>query len=96
MRDPRAIIVRPVITEKGTLLKEQANQYLFEVAKGANKIEVKKAVEAFFNVKVLDVRTISMKGKKRRVGRFVGSTPSWKKAVVTLKEGQSIEFFEGV
>ena len=96
MRDPRTIIVRPLITEKGTSLKEQANQYLFEVAKGANKIEVKQAVEALFNVRVLDVRTISVKGKRRRLGRFVGRTPDWKKAVVTLKEGQSIEFFEGV
>lgn len=96
MRDPWRIIVRPLITEKGTLLKERANQYLFEIARGANKIEVKQAVEALFNVKVLDVRTISVKGKRRRLGRFVGRTPDWKKAVVTLKEGQSIEFFESV
>lgn len=96
MRDPWRIIVRPLITEKGTLLKEGANQYLFEIAKGANKIEVKQAVEALFKVKVLDVHTISVKGKRRRLGRFVGRTPDWKKAVVTLKEGQSIEFFEGV
>lgn len=96
MRDPWRIIVRPLITEKGTLLKEGANQYLFEIARGANKIEVKQAVEALFKVKVLDVRTISVKGKRRRLGRFVGRTPDWKKAVVTLKEGQSIEFFEGV
>lgn len=96
MKDPWTIILRPLITEKGTLLKEQANQYLFEVAKDANKIEVKQAVEALFKVKVLDVRTISLKGKRRRLGRFVGRTPDWKKAVVTLQEGQSIEFFEGV
>lgn len=96
MKDPWTIILRPLITEKGTLLKEQANQYLFKVAKDANKIEVKQAVEALFKVKVLDVRTISLKGKRRRLGRFVGRTPDWKKAVVTLREGQSIEFFEGV
>ncbi|MFN3477377.1 MAG: 50S ribosomal protein L23 [Candidatus Methylomirabilales bacterium] len=95
MKDPWTIILRPLITEKGTLLKEQANQYLFEVAKDANKIEVKQAVEVLFKVKVLDVHTISLKGKRRRLGRFVGRTPDWKKAVVTLKEGQSIEFFEG-
>jgi len=96
MREAHQIIHRPIITEKGTELKDQVNQYLFEVARDANKIEIKRAVESLFRVKVLQVRTLSMKGKKKRVGRSVGRTPDWKKAVATLKEGDSIEFFEGV
>jgi large subunit ribosomal protein L23 len=96
VRQPHQIIHRPIITEKGTELKDQVNQYLFEVARDANKIEIKRAVESLFRVKVLQVRTLSMKGKKKRVGRSVGRTPDWKKAVATLKEGDSIEFFEGV
>ena len=96
MRDPAAIIRRPLITEKGTRLKQQENQYVFEVARDANKIEIKRAVESLFRVTVLRVRTIPVKGKLKRVGRFTGRTPDWKKAVAALKEGDSIEFFEGV
>lgn len=96
VRDSHQIIRRPLVTEKGTDLKDHANQYLFEVARDANKIEIKRAVESLFRVKVLSVRTLSVKGKKKRVGRFVGRTPGWKKAVATLKEGESIELFEGV
>ena len=96
MREPHQIIRRPVITEKGTDLKDRANQYVFEVARDANKIEIKHAVESLFRVKVLRVQTLSVKGKEKRVGRFVGRTPDWKKALATLKEGDSIEFFEGV
>jgi large subunit ribosomal protein L23 len=96
LRDPHQIIRRPLITEKGTELKDRANQYLFEVAPDANKIEIKRALESLFRVKVLHVRTLSVKGKEKRVGRFVGCTSDWKKAVATLKEGDSIEFFEGV
>ena len=96
MREPHQIIRRPVITEKGTVLKDHANQYVFEVARDANKIEIRRAVESLFRVKVLRVQTLSVKGKEKRVGRFVGRTPDWKKAVATLKEGDSIEFFEGV
>ncbi len=96
MRDPNQIIRRPLITEKGTRLKQQENQYLFEVARDANKIEIKRAVESLFRVTVLRVRTIPVKGKVKRVGRFAGRTPDWKKAVAALKEGDSIEFFEGV
>lgn len=95
MRGPHQIIRRPLLTEKGTELKDHANQYLFEVARDANKIEIKRAVELLFRVKVLQVRTLSVKGKEKRVGRFVGRTPDSKKAVATLKEGDSIEFFEG-
>lgn len=96
MREAHQIIHRPLITEKGTGLKNQGNHYLFEVARDANKIEIKHAVESLFRVKVLQVRTLSLKGKKKRVGRSVGRTPDWKKAVATLKAGDTIEFFEGV
>jgi len=96
VREAHQIIRRPLITEKGTELKNQANHYLFEVARDANKIEIKRAIESLFRVKVLQVRTISVQGKVKRVGRYVGRTPNWKKAVATLKEGDSIEFFEGV
>lgn len=94
MMNPYQIIRRPVVTERGTALREE-NKYLFEVDRRANKIEIKQAVEALFNVKVVTVNTVSMKGKRKRLGRFVGRTSDWKKAIVTLKEGQSIEFFEG-
>lgn len=77
-------------------MKDQANHYLFEVARDANKIEIKRAIESLFRVKVLHVRTMSVKGKEKRAGRFVGRTPDWKKAMATLKKGDSIEFFEGV
>ena len=89
------IILAPLITEKGTLVTEQGNQFLFKVAPGANKIEIKQAVEDFFQVKVEKVRTSRFLGKTRRVGRHVGRKPSWKKAYVTLTEGQRIDFFEG-
>lgn len=95
MRESHEIIRRALLTEKGTDLKDRANQYLFEVARNANKIEIKRAVESLFRVSVLSVRTLSVKGKKKRVGRLVGRTPGWKKAVATLKEGDNIEFFEG-
>src|SRR3970040_905414 len=94
MRGPHQIIRRTLLTEKGTELKDHANQYLFEVARDANKIEIKRAVESLFRVKVLQVRTLSMRGKKKKVGRSVGRHPDWKKAVATLKEGDRIEFFE--
>jgi large subunit ribosomal protein L23 len=71
-------------------------QYSFEVHPGANKIEIKKAIEEIFSVRVTSVRTIRMPGKKKRMGRFEGKRPDWKKAVVTLKEGETIELFEGV
>lgn len=96
MRDAYAIVRRPVVTEKGTFLKEQGNQYLFEVARDANKIEVGKAVETLFRVKVVNVRTLAMRGKRKRLGRFQGRTSDWKKAIVTLKAGDTIELFEGV
>lgn len=90
------IIRRPLLTEKSTLKKEQENQVVFEVHPKANKAEIKKAVEKIFNVKVKKVNTILVPGKVKRVGRYLGRRPSWKKAYVTLAEGEKIEFFEGV
>ena len=90
------VIKRPLITEKATLLKGTANAVLFAVDTRANKTEVRQAVEKMFKVKVVEVRTMTVAGKAKRRGRTVGLRPGWKKAVVTLKEGDKIEFFEGV
>ncbi len=95
MRDLFQIIGAPLITEKGTLLAEDGNQVLFRVPRDANKTEIRQAVEKLFDVKVVKVRTLNYLGKTRRVGRHVGRRPAWKKAYVTLAEGQSIDFFEG-
>ncbi len=84
------IIKNIIQTEKGTNMLGE-NKYVFSVARGANKIEIKKAVEEIYKVKVLNVNTIKMHGKKRRVRHAIGKTPDWKKAIVTLKEGQKIE-----
>lgn len=96
MKDATKIIIRPLVTEKGTMLRDMANQVMFAVDKNANKIEIKTAVEQLFNVKVEDVRTMVNKGKNKRYGRFEYDRSDWKKAIVTLKEGDSIEFYEGV
>ena len=94
--DARDIILAPVITEKSSAALSD-KKYTFRVADGANKIEIAKAVEKIFGVKVAKVNTISMKGKKRRYGRFEGYTSDWKKAVVTLTaESKTIEFFNGM
>ena len=93
MRDLHDIIEAPLITEKGSLIGEKANQVLFKVRPDANKIEVKKAVEGLFKVKVVKVRMARYLGKVRRVGRNSGRLPQWKKAYVTLKEGDRIDFF---
>lgn len=90
------IIRRPIITEKGTSLKDTSNQLLFEVAPNANKSEIKKAVEKIFKVTVLSVRTQNRLGKRKRLGRSIGRRKNWKKAIVTLKEGDRVDFFEGV
>ena len=93
------ILKRPIVTEKITALQERG-QYAFEVASGANKIEIARAVEKKFNVTVLGVRTMRHKGKTKsqltRKGRFAGRTSSWKKAIVRLKEGDKIEYFQNV
>ena len=104
MNDPRSVVKRALITEKGTALRELRNQYHFEVARDANKIEIKQAVEDLFNdqkIVVVAVNTINVRGKVRQRSRgrtrVEGRSPSWKKAIVTLAEGQSIKgLFEGV
>ncbi len=95
-KNPYEILRRPLITEKSTTEKETRNKLVFEVASRANKIEIKQAVEQMFKVNVLDVTTMTMRGKKKRVGRFITRRPDWKKAMVTIKPGQRVEFFEGV
>jgi large subunit ribosomal protein L23 len=109
MRSPEQIIKRPLLTEKGSMLKETGGrpdqqvdqeqvqpQLLFEVARDSNKIEIKYAVEKLWNVDVIKVRTSVVRGKQKRVGRHVGRISNWKRALVTLAAGQKIEFFEGV
>jgi len=96
VRDPRSIILKPLVTEKGSRLREAGNKYLFQVARDANRIEIKQAVKQIFNVKVKDVKTLVVHGKVKRMGVFSGKRPDWKKAVVTLEEGQSIDLFEQV
>lgn len=96
MKAPQDIIIKPVITEK-SMDELQNGKYTFKVAKNANKIEIKKAVEALFGVEVAKVNTLNINGKAKRVGRFEGRTSDWKKAVVTLTEdSKTIEFFEGM
>jgi large subunit ribosomal protein L23 len=109
VRSSNHIIKRPLLTEKGTRLKDHGGapagtfteetlepKVLFEVALDANKIEIKQAIEALFSVKVVDVHTQVMRGKEKRMGKFVGMRSNWKKAIVTLAKGNKIEFFEGV
>jgi len=90
------ILRRPIITEKATLMREVENSVVFEVDTRATKTEIKQAVEKVFSVKVLGVRTVHVRGKTARVGRSIGRKRSWKKAYVTLGEGDQIELFEGV
>ena len=90
------IIKRPIITEKGTILKDENNQLVFEVDPASNKSEIRKAVEKLFKVTVLSVQTQNRRGKPKRLGRTVGRRSNWKKAIVTLKQGDRVDFFEGV
>ncbi len=92
---PYAVLLRPIITEKSTVLAGQ-DKYVFEVDVRANKTQVKQAVELSFNVRVASVNTMKMKGKPRRFGRRITRRPDWKKAIVTLVPGDTIELFEGV
>ena len=109
MRAPQTVIKRPLLTEKTARLRETggaaeahaegesySQQVVFEVAKDANKIEIRHAVQSLFKVTVEGVRTVVVRGKEKRVGRFAGRRPAWKKAIVTLKAGDNIEFFQGV
>jgi large subunit ribosomal protein L23 len=109
MRAAQNIIKRPLLTEKSARLRETggaasghaegdeyAQKVVFEVARDANKIEIRRAIQELFKVTVTQVNTVIVRGKEKRVGRFTGRRPAWKKAVVTLKPGDNIEFFEGV
>ena len=96
MNDLRRIIKKPLVTERSTLEREQSNVVTFAVDLHANKLEIKRAVEELFSVKVEEVRTLRVKGKTRRVGKNFGFRPSWKKARVRLRAGDTINFFEGV
>jgi large subunit ribosomal protein L23 len=95
-RDPRTIVRKVLITEKGTALRELRNQYFFEVARDANKIDIKRAIENIFKVKVDNVRTMQVRGKVKRQGRWLGRRNDWKKAIVTLQPDQKIELFEQI
>lgn len=93
---PEEIIKRPLIlTEKGNLLRENHNQYLFEVDRRANRAQIRNAVETLFSVSVEKVHTINVRGRLRRMGRGYAKTNNWKKAIVSLREGDTINFFEG-
>lgn len=96
MKNYYDVLISPLLTEKGAQLKEADNKVLLKVAKNANKIEIKKAVEKIFKVKVEHVTTMNCKGKKKRLGRFEGKRPDWKKAIVTLKKGEKLDFIEGI
>ena len=93
MKDLSKVIKRPMVTEQGGMMREENNQYLFEVAPEANKHEIRQAVEHFFGVKVTQVRTMNYRGKVKRMGRFSGKRADWKKAVVTLAQGDTIDLF---
>jgi large subunit ribosomal protein L23 len=95
MRDARIVLIRPLMTEKSLQQKEALNAVAFQVARDANKVEIRQAVERIFNVKVAQVRTSSQEGKWKRMGRFKGQRPGWKKAVVSLRPGHKIELVEG-
>ncbi len=92
----RDIILKPVVSEKSMEMMQDANTYTFQVDKRANKVEIKRAIEDIFNVEVLKVNTMNVRGKKRRMGRNEGKRPDWKKAMVKLAKGNEIEIFEGL
>ncbi|MGI6678243.1 MAG: 50S ribosomal protein L23 [Dehalobacterium sp.] len=95
MRNPHDVVIKPVVSEKSMGMMEE-NKYTFIVDKNANKLEVKHAIQEIFKVTVLDVTTMVIKGKMKRMGRFEGKRPDRKKAIVTLKPGDKIEVFEGL
>jgi large subunit ribosomal protein L23 len=96
MKNPREIIRAPLVSERSTNLRINENKYIFEVDRKANKLEIKKAIEGLFKVTVEDVTTMIMHGKPKRLGRSEGRRPDWKKAIVRLKKGESLELFEAV
>lgn len=95
MKNPYAIVKLPYITEKSTIQKDDFNKIAFKVDCKANKIEIKKAIETIFKVKVKDVNTVRLTGKVKKLGRNEGKRPNWKKAIITLEKGAKIDFFEG-
>lgn len=97
MRSEYDVIIRPILSERSTFLQERVNAYTFEVARSATKPQIKKAIEKIFGVKVKSVKTMNVKGKKKRLGRFEGKRRDWKKAIVYLADkDQKIDFFEKV
>ncbi len=94
MTDPRRILKRPLLTEKATIARETRREYAFEVAPDANKMQIKEAVESRFDVKVQNVRTVMLRGKRKRMGAHEGRRSDWKKALVILREGQTIDLYE--
>ena len=94
MKHVREIIIAPIFSEKTSALVADQNKYTFEVSLNANKIEIKRAIEKIFDVDVISVNTLKYDGKPKRYGRWEGYRPNWKKAVVTLKKGQTIADFE--
>lgn len=96
MRTPQSIIKSHIATEKSHVIRDQQNCYVFEVSRGANKVEIRQAVEELFGVNVKKVATMNMRGKVKRLGRFVGKKSNWKKAIITLKEGETISQLENI
>ncbi len=94
MKYAHQILLRPIVTEKSMLARENYNQFVFKVNPDATKLDIANAVEKAFSVKVLDVRTVNIMGKKKRRGRIMGKRADWKKAIVRLAEGESIKYFE--
>lgn len=96
-KTPQQIVKRPIVlTEKGSDMRESMNQLIFEVDRDANKIQIKSAIQTLFNVTVLDVNTMIVRGRMRRMGKKYGKTQNWKKAIVTLKKGDKIDYFEAL
>ena len=96
MRSPHSVVKSHIATEKSHIMRDLQNCYVFEVESSANKIDVRRAVEELFNVKVKDVTTMNVRGKMKRLGRFVGKKPNWKKAIVTLAKGETISQLENI
>jgi large subunit ribosomal protein L23 len=96
MKEVFGCVRRPIVTEKSNLIKDGANKIVFEVERNANKLDIKHAVQQLFKVAVEEVNVMNVQGKSKRTGRIIGKKQDWKKAIVTLKKGDKIEFFEGV
>lgn len=94
-RAPQEVLIRPLITEQSSILQAEQNKYTFEVHRDATKIDIRNAIEQMFDVSVKSVRTMNCLGKERRVGRSTGRRRDWKKAIVTLSEGEMIDMYEG-